>query len=92
MKQTFEVLNVKCNGCANTLKTKLAKQFGNVEVNLESMPRQITLDIEPGQMDELRNVLKTIGYPLSDEDLSAVENATTKAKSFISCAIGKMNT
>ncbi|MGW8169502.1 MAG: heavy-metal-associated domain-containing protein [Sulfurovaceae bacterium] len=92
MKQTFEVLNVKCEGCANTLKTKLAKEFGDVEINLETMPRQITLDVKPEQIDELRNILKAIGYPLSDEDLSAIENATTKAKSFISCAIGKINT
>ncbi|MDY0194787.1 MAG: cation transporter [Sulfurovaceae bacterium] len=91
MKQTFEVLNVKCEGCANTLKTKLAKDFGDVEVNLEAMPRQITLDIEPEQIDELRKMLKAIGYPLSDEELNGVENVTIKAKSFISCAVGKIN-
>lgn len=91
MKQTFEVLNVKCEGCANTLKTKLVKEFGNVEVNLETMPRQITLDIEPEQIDQLRNILKTIGYPMSDEELNGVENVTAKAKSFISCAVGKIN-
>jgi len=91
MKQTFEVLNVKCEGCANTLKTKLAKDFGDVEVNLETMPRQITLDIEPKQIDELRKMLKMIGYPLSDEELNGVENVTIKAKSFISCAVGKIN-
>lgn len=92
MKQTFEVLNVKCEGCANTLKTKLTKEFGNMEVNLETMPRQITLDIEPEEIDKLRNMLKTMGYPLSDEDLGTIGNATAKAKSFISCAVGKMNT
>ncbi len=91
MKQTFEVMNVKCNGCANTLKTKLAKDFGDIEVNLETIPRQITLDVEPDQIDALRNALKTIGYPMSDEKLNGVENVTTKAKSFISCAVGKMN-
>ncbi|MDD3775411.1 MAG: heavy metal transporter [Sulfurovaceae bacterium] len=91
MKQTFEVMNVKCNGCANTLKTKLAKDFGDVEVNLETMPRQITLDVEPDQIDKLRNTLKMIGYPMSDEELDGIENVTTKAKSFISCAVGKMN-
>ncbi len=91
MKQTFEVMNVKCNGCANTLKSKLAKEFGDVEVNLETMPRQITLDIKPEDIDKLRNILKTIGYPMSDEELNGVENVTAKAKSFISCAAGKIN-
>ena len=91
MKQTFEVMNVKCNGCANTLKTKLAKDFGDIEVNLETMPRQITLDVTPEQIDELRKTLKMIGYPMSDEELNSIENVTTKAKSFISCAVGKIN-
>jgi len=90
MKQTYEVLNVKCGGCANTLKTKLLEAFGEVEVNLEVEPRQITLDIEESKLPALRQTLKSLGYPMSDEDLTAVEGFTTTAKSFVSCAVGKM--
>ena len=39
MKQTFEVINVKCGGCASTLKTSLAEEFGEVDVNLEVEPK-----------------------------------------------------
>jgi copper chaperone CopZ len=92
MKQTFEVLNVKCGGCANTLTTKLAKEFGEVTVNLEIEPRQITLDVEDANIPALREALKGLGYPMSDEDLSTLEGFTTTAKSFVSCAVGKMNT
>ncbi len=92
MKQTFEVINVKCGGCAGTLKTKLAKEFGEVEVNLEVEPRQITLDVEESQLPALRAKLKSLGYPMSDEDLTALEGFSTTAKSFVSCAVGKMNT
>jgi len=92
MKQTFEVLNVKCGGCANTLTTKLAEEFGEVAVNLEVEPRQITLDVEETNIPALREALKGLGYPMSDEDLTAVEGFTTTAKSFVSCAVGKMNT
>ena len=91
MKQTFEVLNVKCGGCANTLKTKLEPKFGEVEVNLDVMPRQITLGVNEEQIPELREALKSLGYPMSDEDLGFVENTTAKAKSFVSCTIGKVN-
>ncbi len=90
MKQTYEVLNVKCGGCANTLKTKLLEEFGEVEVNLEVEPRQITLEIENANIPALRQALKSLGYPMSDEDLSTVEGFTTTAKSFVSCAVGKM--
>ena len=92
MQQTFEVLNVKCGGCANTLTTKLAPEFGEVTVNLNVEPRQITLDIEEPNIPALRQTLKSLGYPMSDEDLSALEGFTTTAKSFVSCAVGKMNT
>lgn len=90
MKQTFEVLNVKCGGCANTLKTKLLEEFGEVSVNLELEPRQITLDIEERALPALRTKLKALGYPMSDEDLTAIEGFSTTAKSFVSCAVGKM--
>jgi len=92
MKQTFEVINVKCSGCASTLKTSLAEEFGEVDVNLEVEPRQITLDIEESNIPALRTSLKKLGYPMSDEDLTTIEEFSTTAKSFVSCAVGKMNT
>ncbi len=91
MKKSFEVLNVKCGGCAGTLKSKLKEKFGEVEVDLDKMPRVITLDIEDDQMEELTEILRSIGYPLTTDELSTFQNIETKAKSFVSCAIGKMN-
>lgn len=91
MKQTFEVLNVKCGGCASTLTKDLKEEFGEVEVNLEVMPRQITLDIEENQLESLKLRLRKLGYPLTSDELSGFQKATTTAKSFVSCAIGKMN-
>ncbi len=91
MKQTFEVLNVKCGGCASTLTKSLKEEFGEVEVNLDVMPRQITLDVEDNQKEALKLKLRSLGYPLSSDELSGLQKATTTAKSFVSCAIGKMN-
>ena len=91
MKQTFEVINVKCGGCASTLTEKLKDEFGTVEVNLEVEPRQITVDIEENQLDDLAVALKKLGYPLVSEEMGFVDSTTAKAKSFVSCAVGKMN-
>ena len=91
MKQTFEVLNVKCGGCANTLIKSLKVEFGEVEVNLDVMPRQITLDIKDEKKETLKLKLRSLGYPLTTDELSGFEKATTTAKSFVSCAIGKFN-
>ncbi len=90
-KQIFQVLNVKCGGCANTLKKSLLEEFGEVEVNLEVMPREITLNIDETQIESLKLKLKTLGYPLASDELNTIEKITTTAKSFVSCAIGKMD-
>jgi len=91
MKRTFEVINVKCGGCAGTLTSKLEEQFGAIEVDLSVEPRKITIDIEDAQMDDLAIALKKLGYPLATEEMGFVDGATAKAKSFVSCAVGKMN-
>ena len=91
MKQTFEVLNVKCGGCAGTLKKSLLENFGEVDVNLEVEPRQITLDVQDDQIESLRKKLISLGYPMSDENLDTIQKITTTAKSFVSCAVGKMD-
>jgi copper chaperone CopZ len=91
MKQTFQLENVKCGGCANTLKRKLKERYGEIEVNLDMFPREITLDINPDIVAELGAALKKLGYPFSSERLGFVDTGTTKAKSFISCAVGKID-
>ncbi len=89
-KRTFQVQNVKCEGCATTLINKLADQFGSIEVGLTKMPREITLKIEEEHIPKLKEALKALGYPMADEKLGFFENTSAQAKSFVSCAIGKI--
>ncbi len=91
MTKTFEVHNVKCGGCANTLITALKEEFGEVTVDLEVTPRKITLDIEDEKMEELKVKLRGLGYPLTTDELSGLDKAAATAKSFVSCAVGKFN-
>tara|TARA_B100001063_G_scaffold18549_1_gene14303 strand:+ start:1513 stop:1809 length:297 start_codon:yes stop_codon:yes gene_type:complete len=91
MKQTFEVENVKCGGCANTLISSLKEEFGEVLVDLDVYPRKITLNLEEEKREALKLKLRALGYPLSSDELSSLQKATTTAKSFVSCAIGKVN-
>lgn len=91
MPKSYEVLNVKCGGCANTLKKSLLEEFGEVEVNLEVEPRVITLELEDSQEENLKEKLRSLGYPLTTDELSTFQSATTTAKSFVSCAIGKLS-
>ncbi|MCI4400170.1 MAG: heavy-metal-associated domain-containing protein [Campylobacteraceae bacterium] len=91
MLQTFEVLNVKCGGCANTLIKSLSKEFGDVTVDLESEPRKITLDIEDDKIERLKVILRGLGYPLATDELGTMGSIKASAKSFVSCAIGKIS-
>ena len=92
MIQTFQVINVKCGGCAATLKEKLFERFGEIEVNLEKEPREITLTIVEEEIPALGEALKKLGYPFIAEKMGFVDGTSVKAKSFLSCAIGKINT
>lgn len=89
MQYNLEVHNIKCGGCASTVTKALSKYYDNVVVDLEKMPRVVTVEASEGKEDEIKAKLKALGYPSTDEPLSSFENASTKAKSFISCATGK---
>ncbi len=92
MQKSFKVLNIKCDGCANTVKQSLKKEFGKVTVNLEQEPRVVTLDIKDDEHEKLfAKKMRSLGYPMADAELGTFTQGGLKAKSFVSCAIGKMS-
>lgn len=87
MKSTVEIQNLKCNGCGNTIKNKLTEldNISNVEIGLEDST--VTFDHKSDEdLEFVKKVLLKIGYPLVGED----NKLQTKAKSYVSCAIGRM--
>ena len=92
MKKSYEVLNIKCEGCATSVKNALKSEFGEIEVDLEKMPRVVTVKIENESKErELRLKLRDLGYPFANEEVGVFEGGGLKAKSFVSCAIGKFD-
>jgi copper chaperone len=92
VKKSFEVYNIKCGGCAGTVKSKLKDKFPDIEVSLESDPRVVSATIHTEEEEVyLLQTLKSLGYPSIHEDLGGLEGALLKGKSFVSCAIGKMS-
>jgi len=93
MFQTIEVNNVRCEGCANTIRTALEIEgFSGVMVDLSCEPRKVTADVEDeARAAQFREILRKLGYPLCDEEISFGNSATLKAKSFVSCAVGKFS-
>lgn len=93
MKQTFEVANIRCGGCANTITKALQEAgFTEVEVDLSCEPRKVTAVIaDEAQSAHFKAILRSLGYPLTTDERGFGEDTILKAKSFVSCAIGKIN-
>jgi len=87
----IKVVNVKCRGCANTVKTELEKLWvENIEVcfteNDSSENRTIKFDWD---FDQVKDKLTLLGYP--EVGSEEAKSFLKKAKSFVSCAVGKMS-
>lgn len=93
MKQVFEVANIRCGGCANTITKALQEAgFTEVEVDLSCEPRKVIVEMtDEAQSAHCIAVLKSLGYPLTTDERGFGEETILKAKSFVSCAIGKIN-
>lgn len=84
------VENIKCGGCAGTITKKLNAKFNidSTEVHIDQ--GMISLDIEDNKRHEVVAVLLDLGYP----EINSVQgfvSVKAKAKSFVSCAIGKID-
>tara|TARA_R110002012_G_scaffold312248_1_gene522769 strand:+ start:349339 stop:349617 length:279 start_codon:yes stop_codon:yes gene_type:complete len=87
MKTTLEIQNLKCGGCAHTISTKMTDVSGidNVLVSVETSEVSFNYELEIDLL-AAKQKLKSLGYPEVDTENSMV----SKAKSFISCATGKI--
>lgn len=88
---TLEVLNIKCGGCANTITKKLSEKFSGVVVDVEAGTVSAQVEGEE-ETQAFRALLKKLGYPPADEAIGGFEGGVAKAKSFVSCAIGRVGT
>lgn len=88
MTTTIQIQNLKCGGCAHTIITKLSElnDINNVEVDVENSSVSFTYENDENLI-LLKKKLNTLGYPEEGEKNSVV----SKAKSFVSCASGKMS-
>ena len=90
MPYLISVENIKCGGCANTITSRLNKMdvVDSCEVDIES--GVITVNGDLAYKSEVAQLLLKLGYPVSGT-AEGLKAATAKAKSFVSCAVGKMS-
>jgi copper chaperone CopZ len=85
--KTFDIVNLKCGGCVNTVKKGILSIDGieKVEVDLEASKVIISTD-NTKLINQVKVKLSKMGYP----EVGDVNNITHKVKSFVSCASGRM--
>ncbi|MBO0342313.1 MAG: heavy metal-associated domain-containing protein [Bacteroidota bacterium] len=87
MKTTFQIQNLKCGGCAKSITKKLSELKEINDVIVEKDSSSVSFDHQSADDASLvKETLRNLGYPTIDDDNSIVE----KAKSFVSCASGKI--
>jgi len=87
MKTQIKIENLKCNGCASTIRNGLLKfkEISTVNIDIENSIVEIVYDSNEGDVEKYIAKLKALGYPQVDDN-----SLISKAKSYVSCAIGRV--
>ena len=90
MSYQISVENIKCGGCANTITTKLnaLEDVNDCTVDIEN--GVVSIDGDESHRSAIAELLLKLGYPESGT-AEGLKAAKAKAKSFVSCAVGRMS-
>ena len=85
---TIKVENLKCNGCTSTIKKGIIKfhEVRSVEINIEDSSISICFEGDESNVGKYKAKLTKMGYPVQGNN-----STISIAKSFISCAIGRVS-
>lgn len=84
MTLQIHVLNIKCEGCVNTIKSALIKINGVTGVTVSKLEGLVNVSGVALDKEHIVSKLHEIGYPeVGNNDFMS------KAKSFITCTIEK---
>lgn len=87
MKNQIEIENLKCGGCAATIKKGLLAidNVNEVEVNVENSI--VSVISKKNTLEVIKQKLSKLGYP----EVGDRNTVLHKAKSFVSCAVGRID-
>ncbi len=88
MRSTLIIQNLKCEGCAHTIKSKIStiKNIEDVDVDVEASSVSFTFE-NAEDLSSIKEKLAHLGYPIEGDKNTVV----SKALSYVSCATGKMS-
>lgn len=89
MSWIVTVENIKCGGCANSITKALMAIAGVSYANVNIESGDISVEGDETLRAIVTERLLALGYPQRGA-VSGLQSATAKAKSFVSCAIGRV--
>lgn len=84
MTHNIKIENIKCGGCINSIQSALLRIEGVLDVKIDKDTETVTVK-GTATKDILAQELSRLGYPEKGNN-----DLLKKAKSYISCAIGKL--
>jgi copper chaperone len=90
MELKLEVENVKCGGCARSIEKALRADARVTGVKVDPAAGVVLIEASADLRGEAAAVLARLGYP-EKGSVEGVKAAAATAKSFVSCAIGRMS-
>jgi copper chaperone len=90
MSFSIAVENIKCGGCANSIRKALAAVEGVASVAVDIERGEVRVEGDGAARSDVAKRLLELGYP-ERGTASGIGSAAAKAKSFVSCAIGRVS-
>ncbi len=68
MKKTFKSEKISCINCANLIKGSLEDEFGEIIVNLDVSPKEVTVEIKDETAEaKFKEEMNDIGFTIKEE-------------------------
>lgn len=81
------IANIKCGGCATTIKNELLKINGVTDVQVFNDKDMITVSYDHVERNVITQKLHSLGYPEATEE----NGLLLQLKSYASCMIGRID-
>jgi copper chaperone len=86
---SIEVENIKCGGCANSIRKRLLAIDNVSEVSVDIEAGVVTVEAPESARETIVSTLAQLGYP-ERGSVDGLKAVGAKAKSFVSCAVGRI--
>jgi len=87
MTTAIQIENLKCGGCATTIKKGLLSLNAVKKVTVDVENSIVSIISENDDLETIKEKLAKLGYP----EVGDKNTVLHKAKSFVSCAVGRID-